>query len=66
MESRVDRQRITRFASGSRLPWLKHKHEEQGISNAGVASIEPTDKVGYLYNAVRMKSIILPDHAPDR
>jgi len=52
--TQVDRERIAEIRKQIKTaPWLKHKREDQ-VSRMPV-SIEaaPTDKVGYLYNAVR-------------
>jgi hypothetical protein len=52
--TQVDRQRIAEIRKRVKsAPWLKHKHEDQ-VSRMPVSlPVEPTDKVGYLYNAVR-------------
>jgi len=52
--TQVDRQRITEIRKKIKTaPWLKHKHEEQVSRMPLSLSTEPSDKVGYLYNAVR-------------
>jgi hypothetical protein len=52
--TQVDRQRIAEIRRQVKTaPWLKYKREEQ-VSRMPVSlPVEPTDKVGYLYNAVR-------------
>src|SRR5262245_54022275 len=52
--TQVDRQRIAVIRKRIKTaPWLKHKREDQ-VSRMPVSiEAEPTDKVGYLYNAVR-------------
>ena len=52
--TQVDRQRIAEIRKQIKTaPWLKHKREDQ-VSRMPVSiEVEPTDKVGYLYNAVR-------------
>jgi hypothetical protein len=52
--TQVDRQRIAEIRKQVKsAPWLKYKHEEE-VSRMPVSlPVTPTDKVGYLYNAVR-------------
>jgi hypothetical protein len=52
--TQVDRQRIAEIRKRIKTArWLKHKREDQ-VSRMPVSiEAEPTDKVGYLYNAVR-------------
>jgi len=52
--TQVDRQRISEIRKHVKsAPWLKYKHEEHVSRMPASLQIEPTDKVGYLYNAVR-------------
>jgi hypothetical protein len=52
--TQVDRERIAEIRKQIKTaPWLKFKREDQ-VSRMPVSiEVEPTDKVGYLYNAVR-------------
>ena len=52
--TQVDRERIAEIRKRIKTaPWLKYKREDQ-VSRMPVSiEVEPTDKVGYLYNAVR-------------
>jgi len=52
--TQVDRERIAEIRKQIKTaPWLKYKREEQ-VSRMPVSiEVEPTDKVGFLYNAVR-------------
>src|SRR5262249_12763295 len=52
--TQVDRERIAAIRKQIKTaPWLKYKREDQ-VSRMPVAvEVEPTDKVGYLYNTVR-------------
>jgi len=52
--TQVDRERIAEIRKRIKTaPWLKYKREEQ-VSRMPVSiEVEPTDKVGFLYNAVR-------------
>jgi hypothetical protein len=52
--TQVDRERIAAIRKQVKsAPWLKHKREEQ-VSRMPVSiEVEPTDKVGFLYNSVR-------------
>jgi MoxR-like ATPase len=50
----VDHQRIAEIRKQIKTaPWLKFKREEQVSKMPASVEVEPTDKVGYLYNAVR-------------
>jgi hypothetical protein len=52
--TQVDRQRIAEIRKRIKTaPWLKHKREDQVSRMPVCIEAEPTDKVGYLYNAVR-------------
>jgi hypothetical protein len=52
--TQVDRRRITEIRKQIQTaPWLKHKHEDQVSRMPLSLPIGPTDKVGFLYNAVR-------------
>jgi len=52
--TQVDRERIAEIRKRIKAaPWLKHKREDQ-VSRMPVSiEVESTDKVGYLYNALR-------------
>src|SRR5688500_20276027 len=52
--TQVDRDRIAEIRKLIKTaPWLKHKREDQ-VSRMPVSiEVEPTDKVGYLFNTVR-------------
>jgi hypothetical protein len=52
--TQVNRERIAEIRKQIKTaPWLKFKREEQVSRMPVSVEVEPTDKVGYLYNAVR-------------
>ena len=52
--TQVDRERIAAIRKQIKtVPWLKYKREEQVSRMPVSVEVEPTDKVGYLYNTVR-------------
>ena len=52
--TQVNRERIAEIRKQIKTaPWLKFKREEQVSKMPATIEVEPTDKVGYLYNAVR-------------
>src|SRR5262249_28620313 len=52
--TQVDRERIAAIRKQVKsAPWVKYKREEQVSRMPVFVEVEPTDKVGYLYNAVR-------------
>jgi hypothetical protein len=54
--TQVDRERIAAIRKQIRTAaWLKHKREDQVSRMPVSVEVEPTDKVGYLYNAVRQE-----------
>src|SRR5437867_7407906 len=52
--TQVNRERIAEIRKQIKTaPWLKFKREEQVSKMPATIEVEPADKVGYLYNAVR-------------
>src|SRR5262249_39910103 len=52
--TQVNRERIVEIRKQIKAaPWLKFKREEQVSKMPVTIEVQPTDKVGYLYNAVR-------------
>jgi len=52
--TQVDRERIAEIRKQIKTArWLKHKRDEQVSKMPVSLEVEPTDKVGYLYNVVR-------------
>jgi hypothetical protein len=52
--TQVNRERLVEIRKQIKTaPWLKFKREEQVSKMPATIEVEPTDRVGYLYNAVR-------------